>query len=293
MLLDGGMGTFLLKYLSGLQPTDTLNHTHPQAVISAHTAFLMAGSRYLTTNTFCSDTLSLKSSGYGIKTTSQRGAELAVSARDAFYKAQSTAPSLITVPPITLMGSLGPGWRSPEKGEVSAKTLIDEYALRAEGLMAGGVDGFVIETVQDLQQAEAALLGIKKAMATDAAMPMPVFITASVSEQGQRIGQHHLKTALHALQDLQPTGLGFNCGEGPEHLEKALAALQGFQGAILLKPNAGKPQNPLTPSVFAQTLNAYLHTQKTPQITHWGGCCGASPAHIQALDALPLILSCE
>ena len=279
------MGTFLLKYLWGLQPTDTLNHTHPQAVIAAHTAFLAAGSRYLTTNTFCCDPLSLERSGYGVQATSQRGAELAVNAREAFIASQNASTTHTPIPLLTIMGSLGPGWRSPEKGEVSPKTLIDTYALQAEGLMAGGVDGFVIETVQDLQQAEAALLGIEKAAALKT-IQNPVWITVSVSGQGEFVGRHGVETALHALQDFGPAGLGLNCGEGPEHLEKALEVLHNFQGDILLKPNAGKPQHPHTPAAFAQVLNAYSHATHGNRITHWGGCCGATPAHIQALQQL-------
>lgn len=287
VLLDGGTGTFLLKTRSGLASsstaltcTDTLNHSNPQRVIDAHTAFLAAGSRYLTTNTFCCDPLSLKSSGYDIKETSERGAALAVKARDAFASTHQRREEIV------VMGSLGPGWLSPEKGEVSLKALVDDYARRADGLIAGGVDGFVIETVQDLQQAEAALRGIEKAVA-NATSHSPVFITVSVSKQGQYIGQHELKSALTALKMLRPAGLGFNCGEGPEHFEAALAALQGFKGAIILKPNAGQPQALCTPTAFAETLSRYLHhTPSLPQITHWGGCCGASPAHIQALQAL-------
>lgn len=273
-LLDGGLGTFLLKKLSGLTCTDTLNHSDPQAVINAHTAFLTAGARYLTTNTFCCDPLSLKNSDYGIKATSQRGAELAIAARTVFGD-----------PGIKVMGSLGPGWLSPEKGEVSLRVLIDTYALRAEGLSMGGVDIFLIETVQDLQQAEAACLGIEKALGADLAH-RPIFISASVSQQGQRIGQHALTPALKTLKALRPAGLGFNCGEGPEGLENALSALSGFQGSILLKPNAGTPDKLRTPAAFAQTLEAYFRAPELPRITHWGGCCGAAPAHLKALHAL-------
>lgn len=293
------MGTLLLKYRSdvgvgvgavsntsstsktlnsSISCTDTLNHTDPQAVKDAHAAFLVAGARYLTTNTFCCDSLSLKASGYDLRSTSERGAALAVKARAAFQSRGTPNEGIV------VMGSLGPGWLSPEKGEVPLKDLVDDYARRAEGLMAGGVDGFVIETVQDLQQAETALRGIEKAVAADA-LYRPVFMTASVSKQGRYIGQHELKSALKVLKSFQTEGLGFNCGEGPEHLESALAALQGFQGAILLKPNAGRPQALCTPRAFSQILNTYLHAPDLPTITHWGGCCGASPAHIQALGS--------
>lgn len=265
----------MLKQLSGLTCTDTLNHSNPQAVIHGHTTFLAAGARYLTTNTFCCDPLSLENSEHGIKATSQRGAELAVAARAAFG-----------IPDIEIMGSLGPGWLSPEKGEISLKSLIETYALRAEGLSTGGVDAFLIETVQDLQQAEAACLGIEKALGND--LRTPIFITASVSQYGTRIGHHGLKTALDALQNLAPAGLGFNCGEGPEGLENALSTLSGFQGALLLKPNAGTPENRWTPDAFARALSAYWRTPGLPRITHWGGCCGATPAHLEALHTLPV-----
>ena len=293
-LLDGGMGTFLLplveNHTSTLQCTDTLNHFNPRAVIAAHSAFLAAGARFLTTNTFCCDALSLQSSGLDPLALSQAGAALADQAKRQHHDAEN----------ITIMGSLGPGWLSPEKKEITPQALTEEYARRATGLLQGGVDAFVIETIRDLLQAEAALRGIEKALEQSLhtlQRKYPVFMMASVSSTHPQasaptpktdspwVGQHPVAQALQTLMQWQPSGLGFNCGEGPHHLSEPLSYLRSFEGAILLKPNAGRPGDYLSPQAFALAMKPYL-THQNVCISHWGGCCGTSPEHLNALDLL-------
>lgn len=293
-LLDGGMGTFLLplveNHTNTLQCTDTLNHSNPRAVIAAHSAFLAAGARFLTTNTFCCDALSLQRSGLEPRALSQAGAALAGQAKRQHHDAEH----------ITIMGSLGPGWLSPEKKEITPQALTEEYAQRAEGLLQGGVEAFAIETIRDLLQAEAAIRGIEKALGQSfhaLQRKYPVFMMISVSstnpEQSaltskappQWVGQHTASQALQTLMQWRPSGLGFNCGEGPNALSTPLSELQSFDGAILLKPNAGRPGTYLAPQEFALAMQNYL-TREHVRISHWGGCCGTSPEHLKALDLL-------
>ena len=275
------MGTYLLHHLQrGLSCTDVLNQEDPEAVIQAHLAFLDAGARTLTTNTFCCDPLSLKDTEFSIKTLSRQGALLAQKARQIWLQ---NAPQ--DTLPVEIWGSLGPGWLSPEKGEITPQALETQYARRAEGLLQGNVDGFVMETIQDLQQAEAAYRGVQRALAGQGGYSILMLVSLSGQQRGQPgayVGQHTTTQALQRLQELSPQGLGINCGEGPLGLEKALTALNTYRGAVVLKPNAGPPGKVLSPEDFAAALQAYR--QCGFSFTHWGGCCGATPAHIAALS---------
>lgn len=275
------MGTYLLQRLQRpLSCTDVLNQEAPEAVIHAHLAFLNAGARTLTTNTFCCDPLSLKDTGFSIKALSEQGALLAQKARQNWVQnvPQDTLP-------VEIWGSLGPGWLSPEKGEITPWALEALYAQRAEGLLHGNVDGFVIETVQDLQQAEAAYRGIQSVLAGQKGYPIFILVSLSGQQRGQPgayVGQHTTTQALQRLQELSPQGLGVNCGEGPLGLEQALTALSTYPRSVVLKPNAGPPGAALSPQDFAAALQTYRRSGFS--FTHWGGCCGATPAHIAALS---------
>ncbi len=275
------MGTYLHHRMQRpLSCTDVLNRSAPDEVIQAHLAFLQAGARSLTTNTFCCDPLSLKDTGLSPESLSQQGALLAHKARQIW---QDNAPA--DSASVKIWGSLGPGWLSPEKGEITKQALENLYAQRAEGLLAGPIDAFVIETIQDLQQAEAAYRGIQRALAGQGGYGIMMCVSLSGKQRqqpGAYVGQHPTAQALQRLQALSPQGLGLNCGEGPVGLTPALRALRDYPGAMILKPNAGLPGAVLSPEAFASALQTYRQPD-LPTITHWGGCCGATPAHIQAL----------
>ncbi len=257
------MGTLLLPALrlapGRLQCTDTLNMSSPDAVVNAHLAYLEAGARWLTTNTFCSEPLSLKNSGFAPETVAKTGAELAFEARARFSHDQ-----------VQVMGSMGPGWRSPEKQEVEISELYDIYRIWANGLLEGGVDGICLETVTDLTQAETAYRAVKS-LSTDC--EIYVFLHVGPHLDAAQLTQH-----IERVVQLQPAGVGLNCSQLPSALKTAVAHLQTFSGLRLLKPNAGVPGHYVSPAAFAQQMAPYAE-----YIDAWGGCCGTSPEHIHAL----------
>lgn len=266
LLKDGGLGTALLPFLQAESCCDLLNLSQPEQVLDVHRAFLTAGARLLTSNTFAMDAASLRDSGTTLSALSQRGAELA----------RQIAGSQAQV-----AGSLGPGWKSPSRGDISVQTLESEYYQRSLGLLQGGVDLLWIETVQDPRQAEAAVQGALRAQA-EVQLQRPLAILVSVSAEGRHIGDWPAEQVLQALLPLPLQYLGINCSHGPASTRWALDWLRSHSPhKRVCCPNAGLPDQSLPPEAYAQAL-LQLQEAFAPDIL--GGCCGASPAHIECLQ---------
>jgi len=267
---DGGIGTTLLTLKNGensVYCTDLLNLEQPEQVKKVHQQFLDAGADLLTSNTFCCDQNSLKGSGYEgrLEIPSQKGAELA---------------RLIAGTQATVLGSLGPGWKSPSRQEVSFKSLENSYYQRSLGLLKGKVDILWIETVQDPLQAEAAVLGALRAQ-TQLQIKCPIAVLISGSQDGKNTGDFTTNDLLNELDKLPADILGVNCSFSPVSLQFPLNWLrENSTKKIAACPNAGLPQNRLNPIEFSQELIT-LWQNFQPDII--GGCCGVSPKHIQTL----------
>lgn len=167
VVADGGMGTMLQTFDLSLADFDDLegcneilNVTRPDVVKAIHAAYFEAGSDLVTANTFGANLAALGE--YGI---ADRIAELAEAgarlAREAADEASTDER------PRYVLGSIGPGTKLPSLGHVEFSALRDAYAVQAGALIAGGVDGFIIETCQDLLQAKAAVIGVKRAQASE------------------------------------------------------------------------------------------------------------------------------
>ncbi|HEY9839331.1 MAG: homocysteine S-methyltransferase family protein [Candidatus Sericytochromatia bacterium] len=272
LLKDGGIGTTLLPHKpAGLACVDLLNASDPQTVLAMHRSFLAAGARLLTSNTFCCDPDSLAATTFAGREAElcRLGAELARTA--------AGEQALVA-------GSLGPGWRFPSRGETSPAALQENYRLRAQGLLTGGADLLWIETVQDPLQAEAAVAGAQQAL-TELALTVPIAVLISLQTPTTLLGDQPLAQVLARLDALPVQILGVNCSQGPASVAAALDWLRRHSDkAIACCPNAGPgPEHYLTPAAYAAEMQVLA--QGT---TILGGCCGASPEHIQALRDLLL-----
>ena len=165
VVADGAMGTMLQASTATLSDFDghegcneVLNITRPDIVRSVHDGYLEAGVDCITTNTFGANLGNLGEYGLEdrIGELSEAGARIARQAADAW-----AAPER----PRWVLGSVGPGTKLPTLGHVRFATLRDAYQGNAAGLLRGGVDAIVVETCQDLLQAKAAIIGVKRAIA--------------------------------------------------------------------------------------------------------------------------------
>ncbi len=283
IVFDGAMGTGLDGL--GLRPDDfdghlgcyeILNRTRPDSVRGLHEAFLDAGCDVIETNTFGANRISLDHRGLGPEARDLN--------RRAALLAQEAVRKLATPhQPRFVVGSIGSTHRLPTLGQVTFAQLLDVYGEQALGLLDGGVDGFLVETSQDILQIKAAMLAIRRV-----APDHPVLVSLTLQPGGRTLLGTEVATALATLLPLHPAAFGLNCSAGPHELAphiRALARLSPIPVSVM--PNAGLPELigdratfPMTPQDFAEGL-VPLVVEHGVRIV--GGCCGTTPQHIAAL----------
>jgi 5-methyltetrahydrofolate--homocysteine methyltransferase len=259
---------------------EILNVTRPDIVSSVHEAYLEAGVDCVTTNTFGANLSNLGEYGIAerIDELSEAGARIARTAADRW-----SAPRR----PRWVLGSVGPGTKLPTLGHVTFAELRDAYQRNAAGLLRGGVDAIVVETCQDLLQAKAAIIGIRRAF-TAAGIQIPLIAQVTIETTGSMLLGSEIGAALTALEPLGITLIGLNCATGPGEMSEHLRYLAGHSRIPLsCMPNAGLPmltsdgaRYPLTPDQLADA-----HEMFTAEfgLALAGGCCGTTPEHLAAV----------
>ena len=186
-----------------------------------------------------------------------------------------------------MLGSVGPGTKLPTLGHEAFARLRDAYAECGRGLVAGGADAIVVETCQDLLQAKAAILGVRRAMAVEGRR-VPIVAQVAVETTGTMLLGSEIGAALTALEALGVDLIGLNCSTGPAEMSEHLRTLSKHARIPLsVMPNAGLPllgpngaEYPLTPDELAAALTAFVAEYGTVLV---GGCCGTTPEHIATL----------
>jgi 5-methyltetrahydrofolate--homocysteine methyltransferase len=290
VIFDGATGTNL--QLLGLGPDDfggpsyegcneILCATRPEAIADLHRSFFDVGCQVVETDSFGS--LPWVLAEYGI---AGRARELAKSAASI---ARDVADSY--GPGHWVAGSLGPGTKIASLGQISFTDMRDGYQEAAAGLISGGADLLVIETVQDLLQAKAAIIGARRAMA-DAGRELALQVQVTIETTGRMLMGSEIGAALTTLDALRPNVIGLNCATGPAEMGEHLRYLSAHSRLPLsCLPNAGLPSvvegkmhYDLTP---AQLAEHHVRFATELGINIVGGCCGTTPAHLKAVvDAL-------
>jgi 5-methyltetrahydrofolate--homocysteine methyltransferase len=256
---------------------EILVDSRPDVVADLHRSFLEVGCDVVETNSFGS--LPWVLAEYGIAARSEelakRSAAIARDVADGFGGDRYVA------------GSLGPGTKIASLGQISFADQRDGYEIAARGLLAGGVDLFVIETVQDLLQAKAAIIGCRRAMAaTGRSVPLQVQVT--IETTGRMLMGTEIGAALTALDAMRPDVIGLNCATGPAEMSEHLRYLAAHaRMPISVLPNAGLPSvvdgamhYDLTPSQLADHHRRFVEEYGIGVV---GGCCGTTPAHLRAV----------
>ncbi len=290
VVFDGATGTNL--QLRHLGPEDfggaalegcneVLVDTRPDVVADLHRSFFDVGSDVVETDSF--GTLPWVLAEYGLE---HRTHELALeAARIARHEADAAAGR--TGGPKWVAGSLGPGTKIASLGQITFAEQRDGYQLAATGLLEGGVDLFVIETVQDLLQAKAAIVGCRRAMA-EAGRRVPLQVQVTIETTGRMLMGTEIGAALTTLDAMRPDVIGLNCATGPAEMSEHLRYLsQHCRMPISVLPNAGLPSvvdgrmhYDLTPEQLAEYLARFV-TEFGVNVV--GGCCGTSPDHLRAV----------
>ena len=259
---------------------EILNVTRPDLVSSVHEAYLMVGVDAIETNTFGANWANLAE--YGIEDRIYElafaGGEIARKAADAFATPEK---------PRFVLGSLGPGTKLPSLGHTSYQKLKEAYYTASKGLVDSGSDALLIETTQDLLQAKAAVNGARQAI-EESHRDVVLIAQVTVETTGTMLLGSEIGAALNALEPLGIDLIGLNCATGPAEMSEHLRYLsKNSHASISVMPNAGLPilgkngaEYPLGPEELASALEVFVNDYGINLI---GGCCGTTPAHMQAV----------
>lgn len=287
LVIDGAMGTMLQSTIIPLSAWDgkvgcneILNLTAPDIIADIHRKYLLAGADLIKTNTFGALPWVLDEYGIGEKAyeIAKRGAEIVAQLCREFATEEK---------PRFVAGSLGPGTKLPSLGQIDYDTMYEGYKTAALGLIDGGVDVFLLETFQDPLQIKAALHGVQDA-AKERGKDVPVMVSATIETSGTMLIGTDAQTLAAIMEPFDILTLGFNCGTGPDLVEKHLRRLsEVWPGYISVHANAGLPENrggytyyPMGAEEFAERESKFV---EIPGVVIVGGCCGTTPAHIKAL----------
>ncbi len=291
LLADGAMGTRVQAldlsvdkdYLGQENCTDILTKSRPDLVRDIHKGYFGAGADAVETNTFGASPVTLGEFDLSEEAfdLNKRSTELAREAAEEF-----TADGR----PRFVLGSIGPGTKLPSLGHIDYQTLEDSFAVQCDGLVAGGIDAFLIETCQDPLQVKAAVNGAKRARA-QAKADIPIITQVTVETTGTMLVGADIAAAATVVHALDVPVIGLNCATGPQEMSEHIKWLaENWPGFISVLPNAGlpelvdgQPHYPLSPEELAHWHERFLDDDGVNMV---GGCCGTDIPHIEALDAM-------
>src|SRR3989440_1758825 len=252
--------------------------TRPDLIAEMHREFFVVGVDAVETATFGSFPVVLSEYGIPEKTYELNEAAARIAKEVASGFATPERPRWV-------VGSIGPGTKLPSLGAIGFAELRDGYETQIDGLLAGGVDVLLVETVYDLLQGKAAVVAARRAMAK-AGREVPLMVQVTVELTGRMLVGTEIGAALTALEALKPDVIGLNCATGPsemtEHLRHLSQHARTFLSAL---PNAGLPSvvegrthYDLTPDELAEAHDRFTSELGVNIV---GGCCGTTPEHLR------------
>jgi len=303
LLLDGAMGTMIQAHkleeddyrgerfsdwASEVKGNnDLLSLTQPQIIRDIHTAYLDAGSDILETNTFNSNAPSM--ADYGMEELvyelNVAGAKLAREACDA--ASTDAKPRFVagTIGPTSRTASISPDVNDPGFRNVTFMELVETYKVATKGLVDGGADIILIETVFDVLNAKAAIYAVKEAF-EEIGIELPIMISGTITDaSGRTLSGQTASAFYNSMAHAEPISIGLNCALGAGELRQYIEELSNTSSCYInAHPNAGLP-NAMggydeTPEEMAAEVGEWA---KSGFLNIIGGCCGTGPDHIRAM----------
>ncbi len=276
LLADGAMGTML--FAAGLEsgaPPEWWNVEHPDRVRAVQRAYLQAGSQIILTNTFGGSRYRLGMHGLEgrVFELNRAGAEIARAEVNA-----AGGRALVA-------GDIGPtGEILTPVGTLEFDDAVNAFAEQAQGLIAGGVDLIWIETMADLEEVRAAIEGVRRISAE-----IPLVATMTFDTKGRTMMGVTPELAVQTISRWGVIATGGNCGNGPDEMLEVIKQMHAARPDVMLvsKSNAGKPEIGEDGQVVYRAgpdeMARYAIEMKNAGARVIGGCCGSSPAHLQAM----------
>lgn len=306
LVLDGAMGTMIQRHkltedhfrgnrfkdhpvpLKG--NNDLLSLTQPDIILDIHRAYYEAGADIAETNTFSSTSIaqadySLENIVYELNKVS---AELAKKAADEYSTPDKPRFVAGSIGPTNRTASISPDVNNPGFRAITFDELKDAYITQVNGLLDGGSDILLIETVFDTLNAKAAVVACQEVF-DERSKEWPIMISGTITDNsGRTLSGQTAEAFLISLSHVPLLSVGFNCALGAKQLEphlKAISTKAPF--AISAHPNAGLPNEfgnyDETPELMAAQIERYLDQNLINII---GGCCGTTPDHIKVIADL-------
>lgn len=305
LVLDGGLGTMVQGF--GLEETDyrgerfagweiplkgcndILVITSPDVLRQIHESYLAAGADIISTDSFNANAISL--ADYGLQDyayeINREAAAVARSAADGFSERNPSKPRFVagSVGPTSRTASISADVNDPASRAVTFDQLKEAYSVQVRGLIDGGADLIIIETVFDTLNAKAAVFAVKEEGERRGA-DIPVMISGTLADASGRTLSGQVVEAFYAsVAHAEPVSAGFNCAYGAKQMMPYLERLSEVcEYPVSAHPNAGLPNimggYDETPEMMADDVEEYM---KRGLVNIIGGCCGTTPVHIEAI----------
>jgi len=304
VILDGAMGTMIQAYKLGEDDyrgerfadwesdlkgnNDLLSLTQPQIIKAIHKEYLEAGADILETNTFNATQIAMadyemESLSYEMNVAS---AQLAREAADEVAAATGSPRYVAGVlGPTNRTATISPDVNDPGFRNVTFDQLVEAYSESARGLIEGGSDFLLVETIFDTLNAKAALFAIETVFAEDN-IHLPIMISGTITDaSGRTLSGQTTEAFWNSLNHARPISFGLNCALGAIEMRPYIEELSRIANThVSAHPNAGLPNEfgeyDETPEQMAATVKEFAESGFLNIV---GGCCGTSPAHIKAI----------
>ncbi len=305
LILDGAMGTMVQKHkLTEAQyrgerfkdwpsdlkgNNDLLSLTQPAIIKEIHAQYFKAGADIIETNTFNSNRISMadyKMEGL-VYELNVAAAKLAKETAEQFTRNDPAKPRFVAgaIGPTTRTASISPDVNDPAFRAVNFDQLVEAYSEQLKGLIDGGVDLILIETIFDTLNAKAAIFAYETTC-EKIGYKLPLIISGTITDaSGRTLSGQTTEAFWISVKHAKPLAIGLNCALGPADMRAYIAELSRIAGCFVsCYPNAGLPNAFGEYDMEAREMSAIVKEfAQSKLINILGGCCGTTPAHIQAM----------
>ncbi|MBX2955176.1 MAG: homocysteine S-methyltransferase family protein [Cyclobacteriaceae bacterium] len=305
LVLDGAMGTMIQRYTLEEEDfrgerfkdhahplkgnNDLLSITRPDIIKEIHRQYLVAGSDIIETNTFSSTRVG--QADYHLETLAYelnyQSAKIAKEVAEEFTKKEPNKPRYVAgaLGPTNKTASISPHVNDPGYRAITFDQLVETYYEQAKGLVDGGADLLLVETIFDTLNAKAALFAIQQ-LFEDTGKQLPIMVSGTITDaSGRTLSGQTTEAFLVSLSHVPMLSIGLNCALGASQLRPYLQVLAKEANCFISAyPNAGLPNEfghyDQTPKEMAAQVEEYL---KEGLVNIVGGCCGSTPDHIKQI----------
>jgi len=303
LTIDGAMGTMVQSFKLSEEDfrkdqfkdhpvdlkgnNDILVLTQPQIISEIHKRYLEAGADIIETNTFNANSIS--QSDYQLEDQVYNINHEAAKIASKVAKSYKDKPRFVAgaIGPTSRTASLSPDVNDPSYRNTSFDELVGVYSEQIQGLLEGGIDLFLVETVFDTLNCKAALFAINQIL-KEKNIDMPIFISGTITDaSGRTLSGQTVEAFWNSIKHIKPTGVGLNCALGAEQIRPWLNELSNIADTfVFVYPNAGLPNElgeyDQEPKDMSATIEEFAEDGLVNMV---GGCCGTTPDHIEAISS--------